>query len=421
LPRLNGIWLVLILLTGFCSLLFSWFTFFPGKIDPAALQYFSMEQVASGRLYNRLPGLLSIGSFSLQAVFLLWLVFGGRAVLLSRWAHRVAGGSYLGSAVLFFVVLWLSLRLIDLPFSIINSYFWQHHWGFSTQSFGAWWLDYLKSTGLELVLAAAGIALLFWALARWPGFWWAAGAAFVSVWLVIQSLLWPVVVAPMFNRFEPASDPELVTMVRELAEKAGLPVDQVLVMDASSRTTKANAYFAGIGQTRRIVLYDTLLSGYPVAEVKAVVAHEMAHWRLGHITRGLVWGIVGNIFLWGLLFIVLRTTMPPFFRYPPYTVAVIMLFFLLVGFLSTPVQNYLSRSMEIEADRAAVELTGDVAGVISLQVNLATKNLSDVSPAPFIEWFSYSHPSAVKRINSILQHYEASLQQPGTCARQRPG
>jgi STE24 endopeptidase len=413
LPRFNSTWLVLILLTGSFSLLYSWFTLFPGKIDPAALQYFSMEQVVSGRLYNRLPGLLSSGSFLVQAGFLLWLVFGGRAVLLSRWTQQVAGGSYLGSAVLFFVVLWLSLRLIDLPFTMGTSYFWQHRWGFSTQSFGAWWLDYLKSAGLELALAAVGVALLFWALARWPGFWWAAGAAFVSVWLVIQSLLWPVVVAPMFNRFVPAGDPELVATVRELAEKAGLPVDQVLVMDASSRTTRANAYFAGVGQTRRIVLYDTLLSGYPAAEVKAVVAHEMAHWRLGHITRGLAWGIVGNIFLWGLLFIVLRTTMPQFFRYPPHTVAVIMLFFLLANFVSTPVQNYLSRGMEIEADRAAVELTGDVAGAVNLQVSLAAKNLSNVSPAPYIEWFSYSHPPAVKRINTILQHHEAGLQQPG--------
>jgi STE24 endopeptidase len=177
----------------------------------------------------------------------------------------------------------------------------------------------------------------------------------------------------------------------------------VLIMDASRRTTRANAYFAGVGQTRRIVLYDTLLADYPPDEVKAVVAHEMAHWRLGHITRGLTWGILGNIVLWGVLFLTLKVTLLPSLRYPPHTWAVILLFFLLVSFAGNPVQNYFSRVMEKEADRAAVELTGDPAGAVNLQVDLAARNLSDVAPAPFVEWFSYSHPPAIKRINAILQ------------------
>jgi len=119
-------------------------------------------------------------------------------------------------------------------------------------------------------------------------------------------------------------------MVRDLSQKVQLPVDQVLVMDASQRTTKANAYFTGLGRTKRIVLYDTLLEKYPPGEIKAVVAHEMAHWRQGHIIKGLAMGILGNFILWGLLYFILNTTIPVYGRFPPVTWAVLLLFFLLV-------------------------------------------------------------------------------------------
>jgi len=300
-------------------------------------------------------------------------------------------------------MLWLLLKLLNLPFTLYSSYFWQHQWGFSTQSMGSWWLDYVKGSGLELILSVAGFTLLFGAINRWPGTWWLAGATFISIWFIVQTFLWPVVVSLLFNRFVPANDPAVLTMVRELSEKANLPVDQVLIMDASRRTIKANAYFTGLGRTKRIVLYDTLLVNYPPDEVEAVVAHEMAHWSRGHIVRGLTLGILGNFALWGLLFVFLRATIPQLTRYPPYTWAVILLFFLLASFAGAPLQNYFSRNMEIEADRVAVKLTGNAPAAVRLQVDLAAKNLSDVTPAAFVQWFSHSHPSALDRIEIIQQ------------------
>lgn len=347
--------------------------------------------------------LVFISSFMIQAAFLLWLVFGGRAVTLSRWAQQAVGGNFWGSLLLFFLSLWLLLLLLELPFTLFSSYFWQHRWGFSTQTMGSWWLDYVKGAGLDLVLSAAGVMILFWMIGRWPGTWWLTGAAFISIWFFIQTIFWPVVVSPLFNRFVPAKDQAVLTMVQELSEKARLPVGQVLIMDASRRTTLANAYFAGLGRTKRIVLYDTLLANYPLDEVEAVVAHEMAHWRQGHIMRGLTLGILGNFFFWGLLFVAFRTAVPLTTRYPPYAWSVILLFFLLASFASSPLQNYFSRGMEEEADRVAVMLTGDAPAAVRLQEDLATKNLSDVAPAPFIEWFSYSHPEALTRINAIRQ------------------
>ncbi len=406
--KLNSIWLVLIVLTGVFSLLFLWFTLFPGRVNPEIGQYFSARQVSQGRDYVRGMRLVFIVGFITQIAFLLWLVFGGRAVALSRWIQQFTGSGLVGY-VAFFLVLWLLLRLINLPFDLFGGYYWQHRWGFSTQSLGSWWLDYFKSAGLEVVLSAMGVALLFWIIGRWSSAWWLVGAAFLSLWLVVQSFLWPVLVSPLFNRFEPTKDPAVLAMVDELSQKARLPVDRVLVMDASLRTTKANAYFTGLGSTRRIVLYDNLLADYPPDEVKAVVAHEMAHWRQWHIVKGLGLGVLANFIIWGLLFITLKTTIPnisPYGHYQPYTWAVIVLFMALVSFTASPLMNHFSRNMEFEADRVAVQLTGDATAAERLQVNLAGKNLSDVAPPAFIEWFSYSHPPALARIKAIHQAAE---------------
>lgn len=401
--RLNAVWLPLIITVGVFSLLYLWFSLFPGRVPPEAGYYFSAEQISRGRQYNMVLRMVYICGFLVQAVFLAWLVFGGRLTGLTDLVRLMTGGSYWGGILLFFVIIWLLLQLLELPFTLYANYFWQHQWGFSSQTFGAWWLDYSKSSAMGLLLSAAGVVLLFWAINRWPGTWWLAGAAFLSLWLVIQTFLWPVVVAPLFNRFTPAQDPAVLAMVHELSEKAGLSVSQVLVMDASRRTTKANAYFAGLGQTKRIVLYDTLLADYPLDEVKAVVAHEMAHWRQGHIARGLVLGIAGNFLLWGLFFILLRISVSQYAYYPQHVLAVGLLFVLLVSFAVTPLQNYFSRNMEIEADQVAVALTGDAPAALRLQTDLAVKNLSDVTPAAFIQWFSYSHPAALQRIKIIEQ------------------
>ncbi|MHB8157488.1 MAG: M48 family metallopeptidase [Desulfocucumaceae bacterium] len=397
--RLN-VWWLLIVLAGIFSILYLWFTLFPGKVSSGALQYFDIVQINRGRDYNMARRLVFISSFIVQSALLLWLVLGGRAVSLSNWARDFAGGNYWGSILLFFVTLWLILQLVNLPFLFFSSYYWQHQWGFSTQSLWSWWADYLKGSGLELTLSSLGVILFFWITGRWPRTWWLAGTIFFSAWLLIQSYLWPVVVSPLFNRFVPAKDPAIISMVRDLSQKANLPVDQVLIMDASKRTTMANAYFTGLGSTKRIVIYDTLLENYPMDQVKAVLAHEMGHWVRGHINRGLAMGIAGALLLWSLLFMLLKgmNSSGPF---PPHILAVALLFLMLASFVTTPLQNYISRGMEREADRASVVLTGDVGAAVRLEVDLAVKNLSDVSPPPFIEWYSYSHPPAPERIAII--------------------
>ncbi|KJS47762.1 MAG: endopeptidase, partial [Peptococcaceae bacterium BRH_c23] len=208
-------------------------------------------------------------------------------------------------------------------------------------------------------------------------------------------------ISPLFNQFEPLNDPAVVTMVDELAQGAGLNIGAVLVMDASRQTTVANAYFSGVGTTKRIVIYDTLLRNYSLPEVKAVIAHEMGHWRNKDISYGLFYGVLGCFIVFGLLNFLLKPWFPKNRKKPPQLWAALQLALILLFFVSNPLQNAISRGMELRADRFSLELTGDLTGEILLQKNLASKSLSDLSPPRFIVWFSYSHPPVLTRINTL--------------------
>ena len=402
--KFNFLWLAFIMAAGILSIVYLYFTFFPGEIAAGALKYFSRDNVVQGKEYARVMRLLFIAAFIIKVAFLSWLLFSGRATDLTRLAMDFAGNRYYWGVIVFFVLFWLILQLINLPFKFYGGFILQHQWGFSTQTLPAWWLDYFKSMGLSLVLTSCGVLLLFFVMNTWSHSWWLVVSLFLSLWLLVQTFLWPLLVAPLFNNFEPVTDPKIIQMVDKLSKKADLPVEEILVMDASRRTKAANAYFAGLGSSKRIVLYDNMLNKYSLEEVEAVLAHEMAHWKKGHIKKGLLLGIVGLFIAWGVFNIVLHLTLvKPLFKlsYSPVVWVVVIYFFMLVSFITMPLQNSVSRAMEKEADLLAVELTGNKEAAIKLQKHLAINNLSDVSPPPFIEWFSYSHPATLNRIYAI--------------------
>ncbi|NLW07286.1 MAG: M48 family metallopeptidase, partial [Clostridia bacterium] len=387
-------------LTGIFILAYIYFTLFPGKVPEAAWQYFNPAEVARARQYQQIMRLVSIIALLANIVFLVWLVYSTRA---SGWAEtilRLTGGSYFPALIIYFAIIWLCLKLIGLPFSFYSSFIVQHQWGFSTQSLASWWSDYLKSSTIDLVLSGSGVMLLFWATGRWPQVWWAVAGLFLSGWLLVSTFLWPLLVAPLFNTFQPINEGPVKSMVTRLADRAGINVKEVLVMDASRRTTKINAYFSGLGTSKRIVIYDNLLNNYPLDEVEAVLAHEMAHWKQGHIIKGILWGIVANFCLLSLLYLVLKLTFTYELSLPgpylPQLLVAMLLFWQLASFLGQPLQNNISRRYEVEADRLALEYTANSEAMVRLQVNLARHNLSDITPPAFIEWLTYSHPPALK-------------------------
>jgi STE24 endopeptidase len=200
--------------------------------------------------------------------------------------------------------------------------------------------------------------------------------------------------------------------VRALAAKAGLPVDEVLEADASRRTTKANAYFTGLGRTKRIVLYDTLVKSAPPDEVRMVVAHEMGHWRHQHIWKGLALGAAAGFLGWGAAAWVLGWAVGrQAFRLAGPSdlagLALVALVLLTLEAVTLPIQTAISRAFEREADRASLELTEDPAAFIRGEVTLARTNLADLTPPRPIVWLLYTHPPVLERI-AAAESYAAA-------------
>lgn len=397
-------WLLLIGLATAFALLYLRFALFPGPVDLSVTEYFSLDKANEARTYVTTPRILYIIKFFLQMALLVWLLFSSTGEAFFQHLRMISRHYWLVSAISILGI-WLLFKVVSLPFSYYTGYYWQKIWGFSTQSQVAWWLDYFKSAGIDLFITLVGGIIFFWLVNRLARYWWLVGAVFFSIWLVIQYLFWPIVISPLFNNFEPVTDPAIITLVDDLSQRAGLSVGEVLVMDASKQTTLANAYFNGLGTTKRIVIYDTLLNNYSLPEVKSVIAHEMGHWRYNDIIQGLLYGIIGIFIVFRLLRFLLKPWLPKNSKKPPELWAALQLALMLLLFVSNPLQNSISRGMEIRADRFSLELTEDLSGGIQLQKKLSSTSLSDLSPPRFIVWFGYSHPPAMDRINALKNAY----------------
>jgi STE24 endopeptidase len=397
-------WFILSAAALIFALLFLGFSLFPGAINPAASKYFPLALAEKARIYNFPPRILYIISFSLQAALLFWLLFSSKGKSLYKGIQKL-GQKYWFITALSVVCVWLLERLVSLPFSYYLGFYWQKAWGFSTQSQASWWIEYLKSAGIDFILTLIGGLIFFWLVNRLSRYWWVVGAVLFSIWLLVDYLLWPIVISPLFNKFTPISDPHILNMINSLARQAGMHLSGIFVMDASKQTTLANAYFTGIGSSKRIVIYDTLLRNYSLSEIKAVIAHEMGHWRHNDVIHGLLYGMLGGVAAFGLLAFLLKPWLTKITKKPPELWAALQLALLLLLFVSNPVQNAVSRGMELRADAFSLKLTRNLPAEIKLQKDLARTSLADVSPPSFIVWFSYDHPSPVARIQALKREY----------------
>ena len=368
----------------------------------AAMRDLPADVVARGKAFHAAlrPG--SYGALLLGALIALVLGFTPLGARIVEAVGRPFGGSWIAEAVLGGFVLVLLGELVTLPLAAWRETILRQY-GLSTQTWGSWLVDLLKGYGVGAVIGA--IALLgFFGIARLaPQWWWAWVAAGAAGLVVVLSFVFPVLIEPIFNKFEPMPEGPLRQNLLALAERDGVPVRDVLVADASRRTTALNAYVSGLGPTRRIVVYDTLLREAPAAEVEAVVAHELGHAKERDVVTGTLIGAVGvaaavcAVYLIGSWTGLLRRAGVEAIS-EPRAVALMLALATLAGIVSAPVQSFISRRIEARADAHALALTDDPAAVELMERRLATTNLSDVDP-PRLEYLMFaSHPSVVERI-----------------------
>jgi STE24 endopeptidase len=274
--------------------------------------------------------------------------------------------------------------------------------GLVTQSWPGWAADVVKSTAIEAVFVGAGGGLLLFGMRRFGRHWWAPAAAVVVAFGVVMTYASPIVLDPLFNRFEPLPQGQLRTDIVELARRAGVRVGEVYVMDASRRTTAANAYVAGLGSTKRVVLYDTLLREFSPGEVRGVVAHELAHVRYDDVPRGLLYlAIVAPLGMFAAARLGDRLAPAGSLGTPAAIPATVLALSLLAPAL-TMVSNQLSREVEARADRYAMELTDEPEELIGFQRRIAIQNVSDPAPPAWVSFLLGSHPTTMQRIGQAL-------------------
>jgi STE24 endopeptidase len=270
--------------------------------------------------------------------------------------------------------------------------------GLVTQDWLGYAGDVVKSQAIGTGIAALGGAVLVFGMRRFGRRWWLPGAAVVVAFGAATTYAWPIVVDPLFNEFKPLPPGELRSDVLDLARRAGVDVGEVYEMDASRRTTAANAYVAGLGTTKRVVLYDTLVNDFEPGETRLVVAHELAHVHFRDVRGGLIWlAIVAPVGLWAAALLAERLA-PRGGELGPRAVPAVALSLAIVAPALTFVSNHLSRDVERRADAFSLELTRDPRTFVDFHKRLAIKNVTDPDPPAFPRFLLGTHPSTVERI-----------------------
>lgn len=374
----------------------------------AALHTLPADQVSRGRSFSSAlrPGTYASILVGLVIALVIGLTPIGANIV--TWVGKPFGGNWAARALLGGLVITLIGSLLTLPFSARQQVV-MRRFGLSTQGWGGWFVDVLKSYAVSAVIG--GLVLLgFYALTHFvPRWWWAWAAAGAAAIAVLLSFILPVLVEPVFNKFTPMPPGALRSELIALADRDGVPVKDVLVADASRRTRAVNAYVSGFGATRRIVVYDTLLQQATPDEVVSVVAHELGHAKRNDVLTGTILGALGGsaavivIYLLGSWGWLLRRAGVTDIG-DPRAIGLILAIAAVAGILSSPAQNYVSRHIEARADTHALTLTNDPDSFEQMQARLAAVNLSNVDPNRFEYFMFASHPSTVERMAAALAY-----------------
>lgn len=366
------------------------------------------EKQKRARAYEKERRLLGLAGTVLSLAVLLAFYYSGasRALAQAFPGPRVAPAFLLSVAVLLAVA-----SLVSLPLDFYSGYVREHAWGFSNQSARSWLGEKAKSFAVSLVIALIVLALLFWVMARFPREWWIIAGLGSALVQTVSATLYPVLILPLFNKYTPIDDPELTEALKAILERGGLKSGGFFKEDMSRQTKKENAFLAGLGRTRRVVLGDTLLTNMSIPEIVSVIAHEVGHHRHRHIWKGILSGTIQQVIAFGCLDLVMRRAFPDFLSSTRANLALLPPLAIILGALSVvifgPLNNALSRHFERQADRYAVENGSGTSAFISAMAGLANRNLADAYPPNWVKLLYYSHPPIGERIAMAEQFEKA--------------
>jgi len=378
------------------------------EIPPALAGVYKPDEYQKSQEYTR--SLTRFGfvtsSFGLLIILLFWFTGGFNFLdqIVRSWDFGpIANGlCYIG-------ILMIAYELLTLPFSVYVTFVIEERFGFNRTTPRIFITDMLKSLALAVLLGGpllAGILALFEYAGNYAWlFCWIA----VTIFNMVIQFIAPIWIMPLFNKFTPMEPGELKDAIQSYAHSTGYEVRNISVMDGSKRSTKANAFFTGFGRTKRIALFDTLISKHTIQELIAVLAHEIGHYKKKHV----LWGILISIAHTGLIFYILSVLLGSSGLYQAFYMDHTSIYagLLIFGLLYTPVEMVLSvalhmfsRRNEYAADRFATQTTGEPENLVEALKKLHSDNLSNLTPHPFYVFLNYSHPTLLQRVQAIQQY-----------------
>jgi STE24 endopeptidase len=377
-------------------LLVPWHPVPGGTPSPAAADsVFSPGEIARAEDYSQWARVWSWSSLVVSLVVACVLGF-------SRWGRRLVGrlpGWWWVRVLLAVTLVELVGRVITLPFAVLL----RRHvldYGLSTQAWSGFAADLVKHQVVNTVATSIVLIVLIGCARRWRRAWPAVAGGLLGVLVLAGSFVYPVAIEPLFNSFTSLRDGELRTAVFALADQEGVPIDDVLVADASRRTTTLNAYVSGFGGTRRVVLYDNLVDDVPQDQALSVVAHELAHAKHDDVLTGSLLGAAGATFGVGLLALLVGAVgeRRGLSIRDPAVVPLVLALIAVGTVLASPIENGISRQIETRADVDALQVTRDGDAFVGVQRQLALRSLADPTPPAWSQFWFGSHPTGLTRI-----------------------
>jgi len=360
------------------------------------------ERQVKAKQYARIQRRLIVLDLAFGGVYMIaWLIFGWSAGL-SGWLREISTNAW-WIVFLYIVVFGGIYYLLDLPLSFYQGFSLPHRFDMSTQKLTGWIVDQIKGILVGGLLGVIVLEIIYAILRAYPSTWWLWAAGILLIFNVILANLAPVLLMPLFYKFVPLDDEhtDLAMRLIQLAKNSGTYVRGVYKFDMSKRTKAANAALTGLGNTRRIILGDTLLREFTPDEIETVMAHELGHQVHRDIPLGIIFGSITTLIGLFLASLGLNLGVKVLGFAGTADMAALPLLLLVLGFyelVTMPLENGLSRWRERRADEYALDVTHNGKAYASALKRLANQNLADADPEPWVEWILYSHPALGKRI-----------------------
>lgn len=359
-----------------------------------------MTRNKQAKIYERQKLLLSLTETVLSVILLIVIIFGGFSMDIRNWSTAYAENPYL-QLLLFSAALGLIFTALSLPFSFVSGFWLEHRYQLSNQTLPAWIWEKIKGMLVGIVLVLPVLLIFYYFLLNFPNTWWLWTATALFIFSVLIGRIAPTLIFPLFYKFERLDDEPLKKRMENLARLGKFQLEGLYRFNMSKTTRKANAAFAGLGKSRRIILGDTLIEKFTPDEIEAVFAHEVGHYVHKHLWKGVAVGTFSSYASLFIAFTLYNYWVAQMNFSGPADLAALPLLSLILtvmGLIISPLNNIQSRHHERQADRYALTHSSNPVAFLSALKKLADTNLTDESPHPLIEYLFHSHPSISRRL-----------------------